>query len=735
MTFALDTETTGTDFWHGAAPFFLTICYADGTQYYWDWDVDPLTRNPVVPSGDVTEIRQHIDRARNWATFSEDVRDRHSVVMQNGKFDVHALTRLGITDYPWVVHEDTLVAAHVLASNRRHNLTALAVRYLGVDISPYEKKLEQAVQECRRWCRTNRPAWLIASDEIPHLLPSAKGSKSSKKGGEKDRLWQYDLWLPKAVAKERGESPDHPYWRVLREYSNVDPAVTLACWRVMEGELKRRGLWKIYKERLKVLPVASEMEERGVTMNGLRHQEVETHCLRESARLGSICQTIAKRHSYPLSLPGGGRSKNLDEFCFDVLKLPVLERTESGGPAMTKAVLEQWEKTIPPTSRGHAFVKALRTKRSHDTALTFLKAYARFWLPLRKVNRFTLEYEQQREDDWYRLHPNLNPTGTDTLRWSCNNPNEQNIKKGEEGLRSCFGPAPGREWWSLDAKNIERRMPAYEAGETEIIALFERPDDPPYFGSEHSLVAHVLFPTLFDACLTCRKCNREVRPSGATGTQEYCECSTPNPFVDGRVFKKRYAAGPYQWVKNGNFAIQYGAQKKKADETYRCPGAYDKIKGRFYRQEELNQRLIRFANKHGYVETIPDRNVDPKRGYPLWCSRVSDGTVLPTLPLNYRSSGSAMWWTARAMTQTHSLLRKWRASSGFNGFIALQVHDELVLDFPKSRVHPKESEVKSNLWRVREVQRVMEACGTGIGIPTPVGIEYNEYHWGIGVSF
>ncbi|KKK85693.1 hypothetical protein LCGC14_2770740, partial [marine sediment metagenome] len=51
----------------------------------------------------------------------------------------------------------------------------------------------------------------------------------------------------------------------------------------------------------------------------------------------------------------------------------------------------------------------------------------------------------------------------------------------------------------LDAENIELRIPAYEAGETEMIDLFERPDDPPYFGSAHVLMFSVVYPAEFQA--------------------------------------------------------------------------------------------------------------------------------------------------------------------------------------------------------------------------------------------
>jgi hypothetical protein len=46
----LDTETTGPDFHHGAQPFFVSTCFEDGSQKFWEWDVDPATRRPRIPT-------------------------------------------------------------------------------------------------------------------------------------------------------------------------------------------------------------------------------------------------------------------------------------------------------------------------------------------------------------------------------------------------------------------------------------------------------------------------------------------------------------------------------------------------------------------------------------------------------------------------------------------------------------------------------------------------------------
>jgi DNA polymerase I-like protein with 3'-5' exonuclease and polymerase domains len=290
---------------------------------------------------------------------------------------------------------------------------------------------------------------------------------------------------------------------------------------------------------------------------------------------------------------------------------------------------------------------------------------------------------------------------------SCVNPNGQNVSKQDEyNLRAAFGPAPGREWWTLDAQNIERRIPAYEAGEEEIITIFDRPSEPPYYGSEHLLTAHILHPKLFEDC-------RDERGQ-----------------LDGRLFKKRYQATLYQWLKNGNFAIQYGAQKAKADATYHVAGAYDKLKRRFRRQEELNQHWIAFAKKNGYVETLPDKTVDPRHGYPILCTRTEWGDISPTIPLNYHTSGTAMQWMRLAMPRCQDQLDEWNESLGRDEyFMILQVHDELAFDFPKGR---GPEPWKTNLPKVRKLQAIMESGGEGIGIPTPVGIEYHAVSWAEG---
>lgn len=687
---SLDTETTGLDLRHGAKPFLVTTCDEKGVNTFWEWDVDPLTREPEVVYEDLNEIQEVID-------------DADLLVLQNPKFDYVALQQVygGRLRWDWGKVRDTLLAGHLLESNGPHNLTDMALIYLNANIEPYEVALKKAAEAARRFART-KEGWRVAKAGLPEM-PSVRGSAGSN-----------DYWLPRAWAKEQEYPAGDPWWAVCSEYANADSTTTLALWKRQRTLLKERGLWRIYLERLKVLPVVCDIEDRGITVNRARLEELRGEYAGESARAGRVCTRIAERMGHELTLPKSGNNKSLGEFVFGKLKLDPQKRSKkTGAPSLDKAALEHWEATLPWGSRALAFVRALRGKRRRDTALSYMEGYERFWLPV--TDRLGLGgmaglrgHVDPSPGDWFVLHPSLNPTGTDTLRWSSSNPNEQNISK-QEGfnLRRCFGPGPGREWWSLDAKNIELRIPAYESGEEAMVRVFDRPDEPPYYGSYHLLIADLLHPGKFE---------------------KY-----------GAKFKDQFEATWYKWVKNGNFAVIYGAQRETADRTYHVSGAYDRIRRRFPKIAELSDRQIALANERGCVETIPDGTVDPARGYPLLCARSRWGGVSPTVPLNYHVQGTACWWMMKAMVRCHEFLQDYNADRKpeYHAYMVMQVHDELVFDFPKMEAKwpfGKRKGRPGNVGTIMEIRELMEAGGEDIGVPTPVSATYHEEHWGTGVS-
>jgi DNA polymerase I-like protein with 3'-5' exonuclease and polymerase domains len=653
--YALDTEATGLDLRHGARPFFVSICTQDNEVHYWEATVDPLTRRPYWKEEDLYEIQEMIDEA-------------DTLVLQNPRYDFRGLDLLGLragTPRNWIKVRDTLMAGHLLVSNQPHDLTTMAMIYLRLNIQPLEDKLEAAVKEAVRIAKRKYPKWRLAKKDLPEM-PSAK-----------DKVWKYDSWLPKAIAAAEGYEPDHDWWTVLANYGNGDSSVTLPLYLAQEKLLIKAGLYSIYKFRLKLLPTIYKMETHGMTMSKERTTELLARLTDESEQCRANCIELSDGELE--DLPVNGMSNALRHVLFEKFSLHSPKQTAAGKSSADKFVLDHWIATLPESSRAWKFVNDLKRYRKRKTAIGYIHSYEKFWqhtvVTLRGSGTVMIVY------------PSYNPTGTDTLRFSSQNPNAQQVSKQEEvNTRYCFGPAPGREWWSIDFSNLELRIPAYESGEEEMIFLFEHPNDPPYYGSYHMMIFDTLHPNLF--------------------LEHGMECK--------KVFESTW----YQWTKNGNFAVQYGAVEHSgtADKAYHVLGAQRKIMSRFTRIKQLSNRWIEFANKSGYVETMPDKTVDPIRGYPLYCTRTNYGKVLETVPLSYHVQGTAMWITCRAMIDCQNYLDIHKSSGGR---IISQIHDEILFDFP----------VGVGKHHVGNLRKLMEQVGQDIGVPLATTCGYHPVTW------
>lgn len=750
MILSLDTETSGLDFFHGGVkPFLVTICRENNEQAFWEWDVDPLTRQPAIPREDLKEIAGYLEEAEE-------------IAFQNAKFDIRALSVAGVKwkESWWPKVHDTLYSGHLLASGEDHDLTYQALKYLRVDITPFEAELHKAVTDCRKLIKKEFKDWKYAKEDDPFcikMMPSNKGEKQ----------WKTDYWTPRAYARAknlpRGEfkvvnvksgepfdlmidrsskwgnpfvigrdgdrqeviakyrkyilsKPElmnslkeldgkvgachckpldchgdvlaelvgklgHPWWTVCSKYANVDTGVTTPIWIEHKRLLKERKLWKVYLERRKLVKHIYDMETRGVTFNENRRQELLVKHTKEELQTEKIC--VGLSGGLMKELPKNGTSKALQEVVFKRFRLPEVvvkkKKKKTDTPSIDKNAIDHWLATLDSKTAAWVFLKNLKRNRGCNTAIGYSTSY----------NRFGIRCEGS---DFYKLHPSFNATGSNTLRFSCSNPNGQNISKlSDANLRYMFGPRKGREWWSLDFSNLELTIPAYECNEEEMIQLFERPNDPPYFGSQHLLIAHILYPKEFEECL--RKCES---------------------------FKDKYKDTLYQWVKNGDFAVTYGAMEESgtADAAYHLPGAQRRIKERLSKLTKLGDYYTDFAKQHGFVWTLTDKEIGS--GYPIQAGRDEWGNIRPTTCLNYHVQGSAMWAMCKAMDRVGEYLESLRIGA----FMTLQVHDEIVIDVPIAKPG------NSNLPIIMEVQRLMELSGSkDFGLPLRTSMSYHPQNW------
>lgn len=699
MIIAVDSETTGLSTQHGACPFLVTTCIGNGEQRTWEWHVNPEDRTVTVPPQDVEEINELLDCA-------------DAVVMHNAKFDQVMLASIGIT-VPWHKIHDTIIAGHVLASKLGHSLDEMAKDILKdengepLDITKHEKHLDKIVNTARMWARANRPDWSISYDGNP-LTPSA--NKNPGKG---------DMWLPRAVCRDVGNDDEiRPGWStVCRTYADVDSAVTMQLWQVLEPMLKERGHWLLYKSQMEVVAPLARMEARGVTVHEPTVSRLKSQYHEESVGYAGVCKGIAENMGYELTIPNGPSNESVMSFVFgrhkvesvwdeeknkyvkvkdtktrvhadDTLNLTPHSRTDTGAPSFDKDAKDWYELTLPKNSPSQSFIRSLNAKAKRDTGISYLEGYERFWLPTDKG------------DEWKVLHTNYKQCGTDTTRLSSNNPNNQNWSKKEGfNLREGFRIPPGRVGYSFDAANIELRIPTFEFEEEALMDVFLHPDRGPFYGSYHLVIFSILHPALFEK--------------------------------HGKECKTLFEATWYQWCKNFTFCRQYGGQERLCDATARVEGATRMVGRRFPKIDAGNRATIRQAEKTGLVYTIPDKEVDPHHGYPLMVRRYPNERVSPTKPFCYHVSGTAGFWMKRAIVKVDRQLEAWRAQDGFDGHMIGTVHDELLLDMPRCDTVDGDG----NLWRVQRVRELMGSCGLpAIGVPTPVTAESHTESWAKGVA-
>jgi len=698
---ALDTETTGLDLWHGCRPFFVSACDEAGNLYAWEWDVDPETREVLPgfsgfpPPGPGKGFPPEKELAEIHSLSVS-----HTLVFHNAKFDLRALEFFNLWNGDQVarVCQDTLIASHLLASGGSHKLKDLALMYLDIDDTD-QQELREATNQARTIGR--RKGWRIAAPGDPHF-PALK--RAPKQG-----FWVFDTWLPRAVAKAEGYpvhyKPDgsidpersHPWWSILQTYALRDVERTMGLWLLFREALKEEGLWNHYQTRRRLLEITYRMESHGITAHPKRIDRQARKYREAQEESRAVCLSLAGNKLDNLASP-----KQVQGVLYGTFKLKPIKETKTGYSTDAET-LEALKASLPPRSKAARFIHHLQATRKRDKMLDYLESYHKAGLPgaSYKTSRAGFCGKQRtRLAEWLTLHPSFNVTGTATTRFSSSNPNAQNISKQEAyNLREVFGPLPGREWWSLDYKNIEKRIPVYLAGEKELIKLFEEG------GSYHLLVASILRPEML----------KRLGPERFKKTDEY------------------------GWIKNGNFAEQYGAGEKTTDATLHVPGGYRKIKGRFKKVACLGQEKIEEAQRTGRVICLG--------GYPLEVP-FTHGRVDSTKPFNYFVQGSAGWALILAMIRVDGYLQtltpagqrikpdsafaslppgeaKRLVASGYR--MIMCIHDELVFDFPVCN-HPSDP----NLQIIDRIAHLMEQSGMDLGLPTPVASERVTTDWAHG---
>ncbi len=265
--FAFDTETTGLDYMR-AELVGLSFCIAPGRAAY----VPVAHVYPGAPD--------QLPREQVLARLKPLLEDpRRPKVGQNLKYDMSILARHGV-NLLGIAH-DTMLESYVLDSTAtRHNMDALAKKYLDYDTVQFEQIAGKGAKQ-------------LSFDQIP-LEPAA-------------------------------------------HYAAEDADITLRLHQALWPRLASTGrLAPLYQEiEVPLIPVLSRIERTGVRIDPDLLAE-QSHQL--AARIHALELRAYENAGRRFNL---GSPKQIGEIFFTELKLPVIAKTPTGAPSTGEEVLEQ----------------------------------------------------------------------------------------------------------------------------------------------------------------------------------------------------------------------------------------------------------------------------------------------------------------------------------------------------------------------------------------------------------
>lgn len=434
------------------------------------------------------------------------------------------------------------------------------------------------------------------------VAKSPVGSEANA-GFTQDRLTKLSLalWLVSSDLTTPTETD-------ILDYAGTDSLVQ-AEEKIM-AELHVKKLTKVFTEiELPLIPIIAEAERRGILVDKTYLQDLSEKYHQELTHYEDKIYDLAGE-KFNLNSP-----KKLGEILFDKMQISVkgLKKTAGGARSTRESELEKL--------------------RAGNPIIAEILEYRGF----QKLLSTYVDNLPQMLDAHNRLHTKLNQAGTTTGRMSSSNPNLQNIPaRGEHGaeIRRAFMADTGSEFLSFDYSQIEIRVLAQLAGETELIKVFKEGKD------VHASVAAKVF---------------KVPETEVT--------------KDMRRRAKVINFGIIYGMGVNALKTNLGSTREEAQEFY------DNFFATFPKIREYFDRVIQGAYKNGYTETLfGRRRYFPGLKSPLPYVRANAERMAMNAPLQ----GTAADIVKLSMIEVDHALKKQKLDEQV--FLLLQIHDELLYE-------------------------------------------------------
>ena len=249
---------------------------------------------------------------------------------------------------------------------------------------------------------------------------------------------------------------------IFEEYARNDARYTFQLWPKFKIHLERQGLTAVYELEKAVLPVVMEMEDAGMKLDLAQMGEMRRTVQTEADGIESEIYEHAGCQ-FDLHSP-----QKVGAILFDKLGVPSNKETKGGQRSVDKEALED--------VRGyHPVVDAILRYREIDKlASTFLSVLPTF------------------ADDAGRIHPEFKQLGATSGRFSCANPNVQQIPSRSDlgkKLRRMFVADEGNALVVADWSQMELRILAQYSKDPLLLSAYQSGTD----ADLHTLTASRMF--------------------------------------------------------------------------------------------------------------------------------------------------------------------------------------------------------------------------------------------------
>jgi DNA polymerase I len=390
-------------------------------------------------------------------------------------------------------------------------------------------------------------------------------------------------------------------------YAGADADYTFRLYQRFASRIPEDGLQRVFDLEMALLPIVAEMEDAGLRLDVAYLRGLEKTMTAQVARIAEEVYALAGVRFNLNSTP------QLADVLYNRLGLPVLKETKTGR-STDESVLRAL------SSRHPLPAKLLEYRERQKLVSTYVTALAA------SVNPET-----------GRVHPHFRQLGAVSGRFSCTEPNLQNLPKdGENTIRRAFVAEPGKKLLSADYSQIELRILAHITDDPTLRRTFQEGED------VHRRTAAEIFG---------------VEPEAVTPEQRRVAKTV--------VFGIAYGQSPVGLANQLQMPVE---QAQAYIEQYftRYPGV------RRYTRETVAQ-----ATKSGFVTTLLGR----RRPMPQLKSREPRvRAAAERQAVNHPIQGAAADIVKMAMCRLAPRL------APFDARLLLQVHDELVLEVAADQV-------------------------------------------------